>query len=95
MKKPSPELVDALAKLRQARQQVSQAEQLVWWHLLNTFPEIRDTLAYLEIPVGQSASWFCTPRFDEQTLSAADLYLAGRGIEVVRLLNKLALGVYR
>ncbi|HPF72463.1 MAG TPA: hypothetical protein P5171_03005 [Xanthomonadaceae bacterium] len=95
MKTPSPDLVDALAKLQQARQQVSRAEQLVWQHLLDAFPEIRDTLADWDIPVDQSASWFCAPRFDERTLSAADLFVAGRGNEVVRLLNQMAHGVYR
>ena len=95
MKKPSPELVDALATLQHARQQVGAAEQLVWQHLLCAFPEIRDTLADWDISVDQSASWFCAPRFDDRTLSAADLYAAGRGDEVLRLLNQIAHGVYR
>lgn len=95
MKTPSAELVDALATLQEARQQVSLAEQLVWRHLLIAFPEIRDTLADWDIPVDQSASWFCAPRFDQRTLSAADLYVAGRGREVVRLLNQITHGVYR
>ena len=95
MKKPSPELVDALATLQQARQQASEAEQLVWRHLLNAFPEIRDALADWDIPVDQCAPWFCAPRFDDRTPSAADLYAAGRGDEVLRLLNQVAHGVYR
>jgi len=93
--KASPQLVDALAKLQLARQQTGEAEQLVWHHLLNAYPEIRDTLADWYIPVDQAALWFCTLRFDDRTLSAADLYAAGRGDEVVRLLNQMGHGVYR
>ena len=95
MKKPSSELVDALAILQRARHRTSKAEQLVWHHLLDAYPEIRQTLANWDIPVDQAASWFCTPRFDARTLSAADLYAAGRGDEVVRLLNQMGHGVYR
>ena len=95
MNTPSPELLDALTTLQQARQQTSRAEQLVWRYLLEAFPEVRDTLADWDIPVDQSASWFCAPRFDGRTLSAADLFVAGRGREVVRLLNQMAHGVYR
>lgn len=95
MKKSSPELADALATLQQARQQVSQSEQLVWRHLLNAFPEIHDTLADWDIPLDKAAPWFCAPRFDARTLSAADLYAAGRGDEVVHLLNQMAHGVFR
>ena len=95
MKEPSSELVDALARLQQARHRTSQAEQLVWHHLLDAYPEVRETLADRDIPVDQAAPWFCTPRFDERTLSAADLYAAGRGDEVVHFLNQMAHGVFR
>lgn len=95
MKKPSSELVDALAILQRARHRTSKAEQLVWHHLLDAYPEVRETLAGWDIPVDQAASWFCTPRFDERTLSAADLYATGRGDEVVHLLNQMAHGVFR
>ena len=93
--KASPLLVDALAKLQLARQQIGEAEQLVWHHLLNVYPEIRDSLVDWDIPVDQAAPWFCALRFDGRTLSAADLYSAGRGDEVVRLLNQMGHGVYR
>ncbi|MEZ5465421.1 MAG: hypothetical protein R3F22_09430 [Lysobacteraceae bacterium] len=95
MSKNASELRVALDLLRFARERVAEAEVFVWERLLIANPEIRDTLADWGIPVDQAAPWFCAPRFDARTLSAADLYAAGRGDEVVRLLNQLGHGAYR
>lgn len=95
MSNATAELAGALESLRLARERVSEAERLAWKCLLIAHPEIPGVLADLGILIEDAAMWFCTPRFDERTLSAADLYLVGRGDEVVGLLTQLAHGVYR
>lgn len=84
----------AVEEMRRSREDYDASCVAAWNQVLASHPELREFLSKSGIDENQSVRWFCTPRFDEGSKSAIELFAEDRGQEVMRLLGQMTAGVY-
>jgi len=86
---------EAISRLHEARVIYEECMQTVYLQLLRCHPELSASLESLGSTAADAAKWLCTPNFDDNTKTGADMFGEGRGQEVIDRVLQSAESVYR
>jgi len=88
-------LEEAVGQLHAARVIYEENIHAVYLQLVSRYSELRAVLESRGSDDTGVAAWLCAPTFDNNTKSPADLFVAGRGQEVLDRIVQSDAGVYR